>query len=73
MIYLPRFSHRPTSSHSEMIPQQCNDLFNECISEQHQRYFRKYFGEDLSTKNFTNQEFAGLFQVGPMLSMFLMY
>ena len=56
-----------------MIQQQFNDLLNEPISEQHQRHFRKYFGTDLSTKTFTNQEFARLFQVKSMLSMFLMY
>ncbi|CAF0883282.1 unnamed protein product [Adineta ricciae] len=49
-----------------------NDLFHEPISDQHQKYFRKYFGSDISTKTFNIQDFGRMFQMKKMLSQRLL-
>jgi hypothetical protein len=53
-----------------MLQRQFQDLFNDPISEQHERLFKKYFREDLRNKTFTDKEFCRLFQVGPVLGIF---
>ncbi|CAF1068377.1 unnamed protein product [Adineta steineri] len=44
------------------------DLLNQPISKQHQRYFDKYFTDDISTKTFTINEFGRLFQLTSLLT-----
>jgi hypothetical protein len=53
-----------------MHRQQFQDFLNDPITEQHQRYFRKYFGSDISTKTFTIDEFCRLFQLKSTLGIF---
>ncbi|CAF0844651.1 unnamed protein product [Adineta steineri] len=51
-----------------IVRQQFKDLLNEPISKQHQRYFGKYFTDDISTKTFTINEFDRLFQLTSLLT-----
>ncbi|CAF0735990.1 unnamed protein product [Adineta steineri] len=44
---------RLTHTFSEITVQQCTTFLNDPISEEHQQYLRKYFGNDISTQAFT--------------------
>ena len=53
-----------------MVQRQFQDLFNDPVSEQNERLFKKYFKKDLRNTTFTDNEFCQLFQVGPVLGIF---
>ncbi|CAF0809911.1 unnamed protein product [Adineta steineri] len=53
---------------TQIVLQQFKDLLNESISKLHQRYFGKYFTDDISTKTLTINELDRLFQLTSLLT-----
>ncbi|CAF0862575.1 unnamed protein product [Adineta steineri] len=67
-LQLVKSNEHQTIPFDVIVRQQFKDLLNESIPEQHQRYFGKYFTDDISTKTFTINEFGRLFQLTSLLS-----